>query len=79
MTTKMHTCETCDPTREHRAIWDATIKSDENGEQVTLWECRNCHQEIPRRTRKPSAKEQAKRDRIDDTIRSLGFDPSALR
>ena len=78
MTSKRHTCPTCSNGNSH-PTWDATTATDGNGDEVTLWECRSCHAEMPRRTRKPSAKEQAQLDHVDDIIRSLGFDPSTLR
>ena len=61
---KRHTCETCNPGGSP-TLWDATTTRDENCDEHLVWECRNCHSQMPRRTRKPSAREQARRDEID--------------
>jgi hypothetical protein len=65
MTTKRHDCPTCGGI----SIWYATL---DLGNPV--WECRNCHRQIPRRVlkRKPNPL-------LERALRNLGYDLDDLR
>lgn len=53
MTTKRAYCSCCSTGSRH-PIWDATSRRDADANEVPTWECRCCHQTMPRRVvRKP--------------------------
>lgn len=48
MKTKRAHCSSCSNGSNH-PIWEAAIRFDADANKVPVWECRCCHQTMPRR------------------------------
>lgn len=73
MKTKRDRCPTCSPDSKH-AIWEAVLPFDADAcERVPMWECRNCHQTMPRRVvaKKPTAVSALMKSGKDYTVDDL--------